>query len=571
MAPTITYALKDPVPQDFLTSHDALTRQLLWNRGIATEEAVEAFLRPNYDLHLHDPFLLTDMHRAVSRTGEALKNDERIGIYSDYDCDGIPGGVILHDLFTMLGFTNFENYIPHRHHEGFGFSVSAVEKLAERGAKLIITVDCGTVDHDAVTRANELGVDVIITDHHEPGGTLPSAHAVLNPKRDDAYPFAGLCGAGVAYKFAQALIAEGKKNGSVTLGDGQEKWLLDMVGLATIADMVPLVGENRVFAHYGLTVLRKSRRPGLQHLLRATRTNQRNLTEDDIGFTIAPRINAASRMDTPEDAFHMLATTDEVEAGTRASHLEKLNNERKGVVASMAKEIKKRIQAEGTLPPIIVMGNPEWKPALVGLAANSLVETYKRPAFLWGRDGQGIIKGSCRSDGEQSVVALMEEASDAFLEFGGHHGAGGFSVDGAKIHTLSDSLCGAHEKLAEKGVVRLHEEFVDADLALSDITYAVLRTLKTLAPYGEGNAKPLFRFKGVAPSRVEVFGKTKNHTRIVFEGEGKPLEAISFFKTPEDFLVTPEAGKEITLIGNIEESSFMGRTQTRIRIVDVLA
>jgi len=573
MPPKTTYHLKDPVlPKVFeeLTDLNPLTKQLLWNRNIEDVDSARHFLNPDYDSHLHDPFLMTDMDVAVARVLNAISQSERVAIYSDYDCDGIPGGVVLHDFFSGIGFTNFENYIPHRHQEGFGFNTGAVAQLAERDVKLIITIDCGTSDHEAVLKAKELGIDVVVTDHHEPNGHLPEAHAILNPKRDDAYPFKELCGAGVVYKLVQALITEGKKQEVFVLGDGQEKWLLDMVGLATMADMVPLTGENRVFAHYGLRVLRKSRRPGLQHLFRKTRTSQYHLTEDDIGFTIAPRINAASRMDTPEDAFHMLATKDEVDAGTRVAHLEQLNNERKGVVAAMAKEIKKRIGALAEIPPIIVMGNPDWRPSLVGLAANTLAETYKRPAFLWGRDGQGIIKGSCRSDGVQSVVAIMEEARDSFLEFGGHHGAGGFSVGSEQIHTLSESLGSAYTKLSAGGVLAEQENFIDADLSLDDIDDALLRTLRTLAPYGEGNSKPLFRFQKVIPVRVEVFGKTKNHTRVVFNIGDKSLEAIAFFKMPDDFLILPEEGKALTLIAHVEESFFMNQKQRRLRIVDII-
>jgi len=512
---------------------------------------------------------MTDMDVAVTRILRAIKDGENIIIYSDYDCDGIPGGVALHDFFVSIGFENFENYIPHRHEEGFGFNEKAVEKFKESGAALIITIDCGTSDLAAAKAAKEAGIDVIITDHHEPGAELPDVHALLNPKRDDAYPFRGLCGAGVVYKLVQALIIKGKETGAFNLKEGQEKWLLDMVGLATIADMVPLVGENRALAHYGLTVLRKSRRPGLHHLFRKTRTNQRYLTEDDIGFTLGPRINAASRMDTPEDAFHMLATQDEEEAGTRVLHLEKLNNERKGVVAAMVKDAKRRLEKLEALPAVIVMGDPSWRPSLVGLVANTLAETYKRPAFLWGRDGQGMIKGSCRSGGG-SLTSLMEAAGDHFLEAGGHEGAGGFSVAADKIHTLADALEAVHTNTKKEGVEEMHEAFMDADLSLEDVTDSFVRSLGRLAPFGEANAKPLFRFKEVTPARVEVFGKTKNHTRVVFETAAGTREAIAFFREAEDFVRPPKAGAPLTLIAHVEESFFMGRREIRLRIVEIV-
>ncbi|MCA9363817.1 single-stranded-DNA-specific exonuclease RecJ [Candidatus Kaiserbacteria bacterium] len=566
------YRLHEPVSEAVaveLASYDPLVQQLLYNRSIIDRETAERFLNPDYEQHLHDPFLLTDMDRAVERILVALAEGEHILIYSDYDCDGIPGGVVLHDFLTALGHARFTNYIPHRHEEGYGFNAASVDQFVAKGVSLIVTVDCGITDHEAVAAAQAAGIDVIVTDHHEPGATLPGAYAVVNPKRDGSYPFPGLCGTGVAYKLAQAVLARGRERGVVSLTEGKEKWWLDMVGVATIADMVPLQDENRVLAHYGLTVLRKSRRPGLQQLLRAAGARQSVLTEDDVGFTIGPRINAASRMDTPEDAFHLLRTTDEVEAGTYVSHLEKLNNERKGVVAAMTREAKKKLLQHETLPSVIVLGNPSWRPSLVGLVAGSLAEEFSRPAFVWGRDGQGVLKGSCRSGSGVSVVTLMEATPDSFRTFGGHHASGGFSVADDAIHTLSDDLARAQETLVTTTDTG-SEECVDADLSLADITPALLRSLRSLAPYGVGNPKPLFRFHDVIPENVAVFGKAKNHTKLTFALPGRAIEAIAFFKTPDQFVSTLETGTPLTLIAHVEESFFMGRMQTRLRIVDVV-
>lgn len=562
------FRIADAVPDDVLPDYDPLVRQLLFNRNITDKTSVDAFLNPHFEEHLHDPFLMTDMSHAVDRVLRAMRDDEHIVIYSDYDCDGIPGGVLLHDFFHALGYTNFENYIPHRHEEGYGFNLEAIDTLATRATALIITVDCGITDVASVAHANEKGIDVIITDHHEVGEALPPAYAVLNPKRDDAYPFPHLCGSGVAFKLVQAVLARGRSDGSISLPEGMEKWWLDVVGLATVADMVPLFGENRALAHYGLAVLRKTRRPGLQQLLRRARVNVRDVSEDDIGFTIGPRINAASRMDTPEDAFYMLALRDEGEAGARVRHLEKLNNERKGVVAAMVKDMKKRVAALEEIPDVIVMGNPAWRPSLVGLAANTLVEEYKRPAFVWGRDGRGVIKGSCRSDERMSVVALMREAADAFIEFGGHHASGGFSVSHDQVHTCSAALNAAYARLTKTGTVASTPLLVDTDLHLSDV-FAAHKQLQHLAPFGEGNPKPLFRFKNVAPSSVETFGKAHNHTKMHFDVDGKPLEAIGFFKTPDAYTV-PLTKKSMDLIAHIESSVFMGRRRIRLRIVDAL-
>lgn len=562
------YKISPPVSPDVATvlgEYSPLVQQLLVNRGVTDREAVQTFLAPDYET-LHDPFLMTDMERAVERILAAIAGGEHIVVYSDYDCDGIPGGVLMHDFFTAIGYTQFENYIPHRHHEGYGVSNAAIDTLIERGAKLIVTVDCGITDHEPIARAQATGVDVIVTDHHVPAPTLPEAFAILNPKRDEAYPFRELCGSGVAFKLVQALIARGP----FELKPGWEKWWLDVVGMATIADMVPLVGENRVLAHFGLTVLRKTRRPGLQHLFRAMRVAQRTLTEDDIGFSIGPRINAASRMDTPEDAFAMLATRDEADAGMHARHLEKLNNERKGVVAAMVKDIKKRMARLNEVRPVIVMGDPSWRPALVGLAANTLAETYERPVFLWGRDGRDVIKGSCRSYGGTSVVALMQEAQDAFIEFGGHHASGGFSIADEHIHTFDTKINAAFAALGEESKRVSREVTVDATLSLDDISRTLVRELALLAPYGEGNPKPVFAFQRVAPASVTSFGKGGDHTKAMFVSDRGTHEAIAFFAEPTSFTHRLAEGEPVTLIAHVEESFFMNRPSIRLRIIDVL-
>ncbi len=551
----------------FTLLHDGplhtLRETLLKDRGLLTDKEQSDFLEPDYGT-LHAPELLHTMTTAVARIQSAMHDEEEIVIFSDYDCDGIPGAVVLYDFFTAVGYTQFKNVIPHRHYEGFGLSVSAVEMMAAQGAKLIITIDCGTTDVEAVARANELGVAVIITDHHEPGAVLPEAVAVVNPKLGD-YPFPHLCGAAVVYKLAQALI----NTGSFDIAPGQEKWWLDMVGVATIADMVPLIGENRVLAHYGLTVLRKSRRPGLQQLLRSARIPQQHLTEEDIGFTIGPRVNAASRMDAPEHAFSLLTTKDEGEAGAFAERLEHLNNERKGVVATMTREIHGRLKELVEIPPVLVMGNPLWRPALVGLTANKLAEEYNRPVFLWGRDGNDIIKGSCRSGGSVSVVRLMEATAHIYHEYGGHHASGGFAVHDAHIHAFGTLLNEAFVELGEAAVVTADRR-VDAVLTLDDVYGEVRTILRTLAPFGTGNPKPLFAFPGLIPETVAVFGKAKEHLKLTYKTKHGVLEAIAFFAGTGDFSVVPTSEQASTLLAHIEESFFMGRRSTRLRIVDIV-
>lgn len=556
-----TYRFHEASAPMIAPSLSPLTNSLLELRGI-TADTVANYLAPNYETELHDPFLLNDMEIAVTRIKATIAAGETIAIFSDYDCDGIPGAVVLHDCFVGLKYEHFINYIPHRHYEGFGLSVEAVSKLHEQGVKLIITIDCGTTDMYAITAAKELGIDVIVTDHHEPPAVLPDALAIVNPKLGE-YPFPHLCGAAVVFKLAQALLERCEH----TLPLGHEKWWLDMVGVATVADMVPLTGENRVLAHYGLKVLRKSKRPGLQQLLQKNRVDQRYLTEEDIGFTIGPRINAASRMDTPEDAFHMLRETDVVAAGSRVDHLEKLNRERKAAVAIMTKEIHKRLAHNEEIPPVLVLGNPEWRPSLVGLAANKLAEEYKRPVFLWGKDGNGLYKGSCRSGGTVSVVKLMQAMPEYFIEHGGHHFSGGFSVKDEHIFTLSEKLNQVFHELGNEAAIS-EDILVDAIISLDDVNNSFVKELSLLAPFGAGNAKPLFAFKTVVPRKVEQFGKEQEHLKLVFETTAGTIEAIAFFAKAEDFACPPIAGTPMTLIGHVEQSYFLNRSQIRVRLVD---
>jgi single-stranded-DNA-specific exonuclease len=357
------------------------------------------------------------------------------------------------------------------------------------------------------------------------------------------------------------------------VSSGWEKWLLDMVGVATLSDMVPLVGENRLFAYYGLMVLRKSPRVGLNKLLEKLKVQKRYLTEEDIGFTIGPRINAASRMGVPMDAFRLLSTSDEADADILAEHLNKINDERKGTVAALAKEIKKIIRERYDDSPrkVIVIGNPEWRPALLGLAANTCANEYNCPVFLWGRDGDGVIKGSCRSAEKANLVELMNKVSSGtFLQFGGHAFSGGFAVSNEKIHTLEEELNNAFEAVASAQTGATAESLLDWELSLSDVNWDNYKVVEQLAPYGTGNHKPLFLLRNVVPKDVKHFGKEKNHLELVFvKPDGKKLSAITFFKTSKDWGRDVEPEKPVNLVATFEKSMFKNYPELRLRIVDI--
>ncbi|TSC62900.1 MAG: single-stranded-DNA-specific exonuclease, partial [Parcubacteria group bacterium Greene0416_14] len=452
------YTVREKIPDsadEALRAYPPLVRSLLFYRDIADEKKAREYLLPDYERDLHDPFLMLDMEKAVERIKQAVQKNEKIIVYGDYDCDGIPGSVVLHDFFEKIQYPYFKNYIPHRYAEGYGLQMPAIEQFAKDGVTLVITIDCAITDVAEVARANELGIDTIVTDHHLPiidpvtgEERLPPAFAVINNKRrGEKYPFTMLCGAATAFKLVQGLLLRPLPTWNIA--SGWEKWLLDMVGTSTVADMVPLYGENRALAHFGLKVLRKSPRLGLQELLRKMNVAQHALTEDDIGFSIAPRINAASRIADPIDGFNLLSTRDADSAITLSTHLESINQRRKGLVAAMIKEAKGKL-AERTMRDVIVIGNTEWFPGLVGLAANTLMEEMERPVFVWGRRGTTVIKGSCRSPGNINVVELMTLAADAFIDFGGHAVSGGFSVDNERIHFLENALLTAYGRVEKK-------------------------------------------------------------------------------------------------------------------------
>ena len=579
------YTIAENVPEDInkeLAEYPEFLRQLLFNRGIETKEKAEKFLNPSYEEDLHDPFLLLGMDKAVKRILEAVEKGEEIIVYGDYDCDGIPGSVILHDFFKKIGYENFEVYIPDRHKEGYGLHKHAIEQFSKEDVKLLITVDLGITNVDEVEFANSLGIDVIITDHHLPGPTLPNAFAILNPKQEgDKYPFKELCGAGVAFKLVQALIKKIKEDFQLSTfnfqlpAEGWEKWLIDMAGLATLSDMVSLRGENRALAYFGLKVLRRNRRPGLEKLLQNLKINKYYLTEDDISFMINPRLNAASRMDSPRRAFDLLSTQDESAAGMLADHLTQINDQRKTLVATILRDVKRTLtkrdlSVQAGEKEVIVIGNPKWRLGVLGLVASRIVEEYGCPAFVWCKEN-GCIKGSCRSDGSVNLVEMMRETKDGtLLDFGGHELAGGFSVSHDKIHFLEDELIDVYRKTKRETHETNDNLVIDRKLSLDDVTMENYKLIEKLAPFGMDNPKPIFLFEGVEIAAVKKFGKDKNHLEVSFRKEdGNPVKAISFFKQPDSFSVSLEPECRVNLVANLEKNTFHYRTELRLRIVDI--
>ncbi|MGI9118350.1 MAG: single-stranded-DNA-specific exonuclease RecJ [Minisyncoccia bacterium] len=576
-----------------------IVANMLEMRGLSDIDADE-FLHPKYT-NIGNPSDLKDLNKSVKRVYKAIQNNEKIAIYADYDCDGIPGAVVLSDMFDIIGFTNYVVYIPDRHKEGYGLHIPAIDSLVADGVNLIITIDVGITAVDQAKYCKEKGIDLIITDHHLPlklspppasplaGGEskpflivegcddfdnqiIPDAYAVINPKQNN--PSTGgnkygddmLCGSGVIFTFVRGFLDKYRAEYDVPVG--WEKWLLDMVAIATLSDMVPLLKENRILAYYGLQVLKKTRRPGLQLLLQKAGVDMAHLVEDDVTFTLAPRLNAASRMDTPVTAFKLLKTKDAKEAVELSAQLESLNTDRKTKVANIMKQVKKTFEksTDKLESNVVVVGDPNWSVGVLGLVASKIVDEHNKTVFVWARDESGIIKGSCRSNCTCHLVSIMSSAPvGTFVTFGGHEGAGGFTVNNDAIHTLAEVLNSVHENSV---IEKENNNSIEAlEISLSLVTDEVYKTIQNFAPFGVANTKPLFLFKNVLIESAKEFGKDKNHLEIVVShNSGKKIKAISFFKTTNDFEEKLVPGIHIDLFACIEESRFMGRVEMRLRI-----
>lgn len=578
-----------------------LTRLLLKKRGIKEVNEVEDFLFPSYEKHIGNPFDIHDMDKAVERIIGAIKNEEKIAIYSDYDCDGIPGGVLLRTFFDDIGYP-VEIYVPHRHNEGYGLHNHAIDALKEKGVTLMITVDLAITNIDEVAYAKSIGVDVIVTDHHLPvtedlegsekhrRQIVPNAVAVINSKQDVCtYNDDMLCGCAVAWKLACALLEtlkkEKSKKGKISeviktvsnFKEGYEKWLLDLVGISTISDMVPLQKENRALAYFGLKVLRQTKRHGLNQIFRMQKVSKENLTEEDVAFTIAPRINAAGRMGDPIQAHHMLYEKNSVIAQGYVEDLEALNMERKESVKDITgnisfDQLNLRPGRESTdSNKVVAVGDLSWGPGILGLVAQKIIDETGKPTFVWGQgDDKTTVKGSCRSKGDVHVVDLMTMVQKMFpgiiAHSGGHEQAGGFSCALDRVGELSSALNEAYKNITIKEL-NSDELIADSDLTFEDVTLVTHNAVDILAPFGVGNQKPLFSFSSATPLSVKWFGKKGEHLEVVYPKSKGEVKAIIFFAPKE---LEEKAKKSHTLLAHIEKSYFGGKTELRLRIKGIV-
>lgn len=538
-----------------------LFNEILKARGL-DGKAREFFLSPSYEAK-HDPFLLPDMDKAVERLVKAQTEQEKITIYGDYDIDGLTATTVLLDAFESFGFAHVDAFIPNRFVEGYGLTIDAVEKIAATGAQLIVTVDCGSLSEKEIIRANELGVDVIVTDHHNVAPVQPPAVAVINPKRSDhQYPFIDLAGVGVAFKLVQAL--QTRLEG---LEVGQEKWLLDLVALGTVCDVVTLVDENRVNVYWGLKVLSKTRRPGLRALMAVSGVEPEKVNARSLGFGLGPRMNAAGRLETAQHALDMLRATDPMEALEKAQQLDTLNIARR---ADQDKIFKAAIlQAERYKgDDVLVVSAPGWNHGIIGIVAAKLLERYKKPTYVLEEMGEES-KGSARSYGDFSAADAIRASDDIITKGGGHKLAAGVTLPTENIPAFRRRVNEFYRSkdLFNQAALLLPKADVTTDFV--SVTDELIGLLDTLEPFGNGNPQPILKSEHVLVIGLRRMGADAQHVKLELQDSTNRKLQMLAFNAPASFFVEP--GEYVTVWYQPDVNEWMGRRTVEGRLLHLEA
>jgi single-stranded-DNA-specific exonuclease len=536
----------------------SLFEELLKVRGLDSNKA-EIFLSPSYDAK-HDPFLLPDMEAAVERIVLAHRQQDKITIYGDYDIDGLTATTLLLDAFESFGFKQVEAFIPNRFVEGYGLTIEAIERMAKSGAQLIITVDCGSLSEKEIIRANELGVDIIVTDHHNVAPVQPPAIAVVNPKRPDhSYPFKDLAGVGVAFKLVQAL--QTRLDG---LPLGYEKWLLDLVALGTVCDVVTLVDENRANVYWGLKVLAKTSRPGLRALMAVAGVEPETLNARSLGFGLGPRMNAAGRLETAQHSLDMLRATDSLFALEKAQQLDALNIARRRDQDVIIKAAI--LQAEQYKDdPVLVVSHPEWNHGVIGIVAAKLLERFKKPTFVLQEMGEES-KGSARSYGDFSAADAIRSADDIIIKGGGHKLAAGVTLPTANIMAFRHRVNDFYKTLglfSQQELLLPREDLVLTHLA--PIDEELLEKLTLLEPFGNGNPEPVFKREGLLVRHVRRIGTDAQHVKLELQDKDAFVMHFIAFNAPGHFFVEP--GEYVTVWFQPTVNEWQGRRTIEGRLL----
>ncbi len=587
--------------------------QLLWDRNLKTQEQIDEFFNPDYESDLHDPYLMKDMERAVKRIYEAIEKNEKILVYGDYDVDGITSlAIIVNTLVELKSIISkiekekakefIEIYIPNREEDGYGINKKAIEEAKENKIDLIITVDCGISNVAEIEVANKFDIDVIITDHHHIPEKIPKALAIVNPKQKDCkYPFKELAGVGVAFKVAQALTGnlknyKSKKLQSIAynLNPGFEKWLLDLVVLGTVADCVDLIGENRTLSKYGLLVINKTKRIGLKKLVSTaglvTRENgnvqkKKIIDTTAIGFILAPRLNAAGRMDHANTSYQLLMTESEKQAEELVSKLEKNNYSRQRLTEKTIEEIKSRISKYKTdLPKIIIESDVEWKIGIVGLVAGKLTDEYARP-FLILREDKNENAGSGRSVPQFNLIEAIEKCKDLLLNFGGHSQAAGLKIENKNLKKFRKKINSIADKtLKEDDLVPFVK--IDYEINHEQINWQLVDEIEKFKPFGQGNKSPVFMVKKLEVHEIRSVGNGNAHLKLCFktilkDESAKYFPAIAFRlgKLAEEMPACQTSGPDkkpglrwgdiVDVVFQLEVNEWNGNRELQMNVLDL--
>lgn len=534
---------------------------ILFRRGFITPESAYTFLNPSIN-QLHDPFLFKDMDKAVSRITYALCQQEKILICGDYDVDGITSVALLKKVLMSVG-VDVISHVPNRLSDGYGFHYTAVDSALDSGAKLLITVDCGITSREAVDYANEKNVDVIITDHHEPNGPLPNAHAIINPKCPNCgYPDPVLAGVGVAFKLAQALISRG-------LLDYPLHPLLELTALGTVADVAQLTGENRILVHFGLEAIANTSQPGLKALMKIANVPYgKKLDAIAIGYQLGPRINAVGRLGTPDHALNLLLTSSIDQSNQLAAELHRFNQKRQAIEESIIKLVDKTVaELDIEADPFIVIAGEDWHEGVIGIVASKITDKYHRPSCVISvKDGIG--KGSGRSISSFSLFDCLSEIQDCLLEFGGHQIAAGFRIRAEKID-LFKTRCNsiARSKLTAGDFIP--KTFIDAEIGIDELSFATIRQLERLSPYGLGNPRPRFLIRNLSnryPPRP--VGSDGTHLKMVVTNGRRIIDGIAF--SFGCFSTSLQKAQSFNIVATPEINAWNGREILQLHIHDFL-
>ncbi|SDY47898.1 single-stranded-DNA-specific exonuclease [Evansella caseinilytica] len=530
-----------------------IAARFLVQRGYTDIFAAKSFLHKDSS-SLHDPFLLKDMNRAVERIKRGIENSEKILVFGDYDADGVTSTSLLFLTLKQLG-ADAGYYVPNRFTEGYGPNENAFRQGKEEGVSLIITVDTGiSAVHEAEV-ANELDIDLIITDHHEPPPQIPDALAVVNPKQDDCeYPNQHLAGVGVAFKLSHAL-----------LGRFPEEYL-DLVAIGTIADLVPLIGENRYLAAAGIRQLSQSQRPGIKVLLEECGADATEITEEQIGFLIGPRLNAAGRMDSADPAVQLLLCEDPLDAYELAGIIEDLNKERQKIVTEMTKEAEAEVEKQG-IPPVIIVGHEGWNAGVIGIVASRLVEKFYRPTIVLSLDsGKGLAKGSARSIAGFDIFQSLSQCREWLPHFGGHPMAAGLTMKIEHIDLL-------HEKLIDIAKQEVAPEdwekslTVDLPVNVPEVTTETIKDLQHMAPFGVGNPSPKILIENVHLGTIKKIGAKEDHLKLTLCKDDAQLDGIGFRKGELADEISPLS--PLSVVGQLSINEWNGYVKPQVIIEDV--